>query len=168
MERHGEVLHAVNRAVGRHYLTGWFADPATASTTRAALDCSRLYTHEANYHPDGGQIFAPQNHAPFVELLAPPGDDVKPEDFVAFYCNGSFGIHIDPSVWHQPVFPLQERACFDNKQGRVHACSGAVTSATSFGTSSARSISARSANICRATPISVGVSCAETGMPREK
>ncbi len=122
MERQGEVLHAVNRAVGRHYITGWFADPATASTARTAVDCGRLYTHEANYHPDGGQIFAPQGGAPFVALLAPPGDDVKPEDFVAFYCNGSFGIHIDPSVWHQPVFPLQERAVFDNKQGRVHAC----------------------------------------------
>jgi len=73
-------------------------------------------------HPDGGQIFAPQGGAPFVALLAPPGDDVKPENFVAFYCNGSFGIHIDPSVWHQPVFPLQERAVFDNKQGRLHAC----------------------------------------------
>jgi len=122
MERHGEVLHAVNRAVGRHYITGWYADPATASTTRAAVDLGRLYTHEANYHPDGGQIFAPRDRAPFVALLAPPGDDVRPEDFVAFHCDGSFGIHIDPSVWHQPVFPLQERAIFDNVQGRVHAC----------------------------------------------
>jgi ureidoglycolate lyase/seryl-tRNA synthetase len=122
MAREGEVLHAVNRAVGRHYITGWFADPASASTTRTALDCSRLYTHEANYHPDGGQIFAPRDGAAFVALLAPPGDDVRPEDFVAFYCDGSFGIHIDASVWHQPVFPLAESATFDNRQGRVHAC----------------------------------------------
>jgi len=32
------------------------------------------------------------------------------------------GVHIDLSVWHQPVFPLQDRAWFDDKQGRVHAC----------------------------------------------
>jgi hypothetical protein len=122
MQRQGEVLHAVNRAVGRHYVTGWFADPAGAATNRHPVDCSRLYTHEANYHPDGGQIFAPRGGAPFVALLAPPGDDVQPEDFVAFHCDGSFGIHIDASVWHQPVFPLAERATFDNRQGRVHAC----------------------------------------------
>jgi ureidoglycolate lyase/seryl-tRNA synthetase len=41
---------------------------------------------------------------------------------VAFYCDGSFGIHIDPGVWHQPVFPLGSTAVFDDKQGRVHAC----------------------------------------------
>jgi len=122
MERRGEVQHAVNLAVGRRYITGWFADPATASEVREPSDTSRLYTHEANYHPDGGQIFFPRDGAAFVALLAKPGDDVGPEDFVAFYCDGSFGIHIDPGVWHQPVFPLSATAQFDDRQGRVHAC----------------------------------------------
>ena len=122
MVRRGEVQHAVNRAVGRSYITGWFADPATASETRAAADTSRIYTHEANYHPDGGQIFSPRDKAAFVALLAKPGDDVTPDDFVAFHCDGSFGLHIDPGVWHQPVFPIAERATFDDKQGRVHCC----------------------------------------------
>ena len=122
MERRGEVQHAVNLAVGRRYITGWFADPATASEEREAGDTSRLYTHEANYHPDGGQIFFPREGAAFVALLAKPGDDVGPGDFVAFYCDGSFGIHIDPGVWHQPVVPLAATAQFDDRQGRVHAC----------------------------------------------
>ncbi len=122
MERRGEVQHAVNRAVGRRYITGWFADPAAAAEDRQPADTSRLYTHEANYHPDGGQIFAPRDRAAFVALLAKPGDDVTPDDFVAFHCDGSFGIHIDPNVWHQPVFPVAPRAVFDDKQGRVHAC----------------------------------------------
>jgi ureidoglycolate lyase len=122
MERRGEIQHAVNHAVGRSYITGWFADPATASQERAASDTSRLYTHEANYHPDGGQIFWPRDGVPFVALLAKPGDDVRPEDFVAFYCDGSFGIHIDPNVWHQPMFPLAPLAVFEDRQGRVHAC----------------------------------------------
>jgi ureidoglycolate lyase/seryl-tRNA synthetase len=122
MERHGEIQHAHNQAVGRSYITGWFTDPATASPHRLPTDTSRIYTHEANYHPDGGQVFSPQTGAPFVALLAKPGDDVKPEDFVAFYFDGSMGVHIDPSVWHQPVFPLQNLARFDDKQGRVHAC----------------------------------------------
>jgi ureidoglycolate lyase len=122
MERRGEVQHALNRAVGRSYITGWFDDPATASAERSPKDTSRLYTHEANYHPDGGQVFSPQGDAAFVALLAKPGDDVTPEDFVAFHCDGTFGIHIDPNVWHQPVFPLAASAVFDDKQGRVHAC----------------------------------------------
>jgi ureidoglycolate lyase len=122
MQRRGEVLHAVNRAVGRSYITGWYCDPATACTDREPTDTSRIFTHEANYHPDGGQIFSPQVAAPFVALLAKPGDDISPESFVAFYCDGSFGIHIDPGVWHQPVFPLASHALFDDRQGRVHAC----------------------------------------------
>jgi ureidoglycolate lyase len=122
MERRGEIQYALNRAVGRSYLTGWFTDPATASQEREPLDTSRIYTHEANYHPDGGQVFSPRGGAAFVALLAKPGDDVGPEDFVAFYCDGSSGIHIDPGVWHQPVFPLDPSAVFDDKQGRVHAC----------------------------------------------
>jgi ureidoglycolate lyase len=122
MERRGEIQHAVNQAVGRSYITGWFADPATASDQRKAADTSRIFTHEANYHPDGGQIFWPRDRAAFVALLARPGDDVRPEDFVAFYCDGSFGIHIDPNIWHQPVFPLAPVAVFDDRQGRVHAC----------------------------------------------
>jgi ureidoglycolate lyase len=122
MERRGEVQHAVNRAVGRSYITGWFNDPGIASENRHATDITRIYTHEANYHPDGGQIFSPRDGAQFVALLAKPGDDITPDSFVAFFCDGSFGIHIDPGVWHQPVFPLAASATFDDRQGRVHAC----------------------------------------------
>jgi len=132
MQRRGEIQHAVNRAVGRSYITGWFSDPASASGDRAPTDTTRIYTHEANYHPDGGQIFFPRGGASFVALLAKPGDNVAPTDFVAFYCNGSFGIHIDPGVWHQPVFPVAATAEFDDKQGRVHACV-AIDFVTEFG-----------------------------------
>ena len=132
MVRRGEVQHAVNHAVGRSYITGWFGDPATASEDRAPSDTGRIYTHEANYHPDGGQIFSPRNGAAFVALLARPGDDVTPEDFIAFHCDGTFGLHIDPGVWHQPVFPIGERAVFDGRQGRVHCCI-AVDFLTEFG-----------------------------------
>lgn len=121
MVRRGQVQHAVNNAVGRRYITGWLADPATASEQAAPLG-EILYTHEANYHPDGGQVFMPREGAAFVALLAKPGDAVKLEDFVAFYFDGGRGVHIDPGVWHQPVFPIAARATFDDRQGRVHAC----------------------------------------------
>jgi ureidoglycolate lyase/seryl-tRNA synthetase len=132
MVRHGQMQHAVNHAVGRSYITGWFTDPAAASDDQPAQDTSRIYTHEANYHPDGGQIFFPRDSAPFVALLAKPGDDIGPQSFIAFYCDGSFGLHIDPGVWHQPVFPVHDRATFDNRQGRVHACIS-VDFVTEFG-----------------------------------
>ncbi|MEC9466099.1 MAG: ureidoglycolate lyase, partial [Myxococcota bacterium] len=77
---------------------------------------------EANYHPDGGQIFFHRDGEPFVALLAKPGDDIRPEDFVAFYFDGSFGVQIFPNVWHQPLFPRDDGMVFNNKQGRVHAC----------------------------------------------
>ncbi len=41
---------------------------------------------------------------------------------MAFACDGRAGLHVDPGVWHQPVFPLADRATFDDLQGRVHAC----------------------------------------------
>lgn len=121
-ERRGAVQYAENRAVGRRYLIGWYGDPATARDDAVPASIDRLLTHEANYHPDGGQIFFPRGGAPFVALLAPPGDDVRPESFVAYWFDGSRGVHIDPGVWHQPVFPVGGEAEFDDAQGRVHAC----------------------------------------------
>lgn len=118
----GDMAVARNHAVDGHYVTGWFTDPATASFDHQPTDRSRLLVREANYHPDGSQIFFPKDGTPFVALLALPGDDVKPEDFVAFYCDGSFGIKIHPNIWHQPLFPVAEHAVFDDKQGKVHAC----------------------------------------------
>jgi ureidoglycolate lyase/seryl-tRNA synthetase len=122
MRWRGDVLYADNHAVGGHYVTGWACAPEEASEERASGPRLRVLTHEANYHPDGGQIFFPRNGAPFVALLALPGDDVRPEDFVAFRFAGDVGVHINTGVWHQPVYPLWDEAEFDDKQGAVHAC----------------------------------------------
>ncbi len=132
MVRTGDRLWATNHAVNRKYLTGWYSDPARATDDAPIRQTSWLLTHEANYHPDGGQVFFPRDREPFVALLAKPGDDVRPEDFVAFAFDGRQGLHVDPGVWHQPMFPLAERAAFDDKQGRVHACVS-VSFVTEFG-----------------------------------
>jgi hypothetical protein len=120
--RQGELQLATNHAVGRSYVTGWFADPARARADREPAGPLTLYTHEANYHPDGGQIFWPLDGTPFLALLALPGDDVKLTDFRAFRCDGTRGLHIAPGVWHQPIFPLAPSATYVTAQGRVHAC----------------------------------------------
>jgi hypothetical protein len=80
MERRGCVQYATNAAVGRTYVTGWYgADPAVAAacdctcepgTASCKCPCSvtgtrhgaprdSILTHEANYHPDGGQASSP-------------------------------------------------------------------------------------------------------------
>ncbi len=122
MERRGGRLYASNHAVRRHYITGWFGDPAEMGPDSVPEHPDAILTHEANYHPDGGQLFVPMQPLPFVALLAPPGDDVTPASFVAFHFDGTHGIHIDPGVWHEPLFPLAPRMSFDDEQGAVHAC----------------------------------------------
>lgn len=117
----GDVMHARNEAVGGQYVMGWARDPAAASDGAATVARERILFHHVNYHPDGGQLFFPREGTPFVAPLALPGDDLAPEQFVAFYCDGSFGINIRPGIWHAAVFPLAERSLFDGRQGRVHA-----------------------------------------------
>ena len=130
----GNKLYAQNYAVGGVYTTGIL--PLSIENSD---ECKRgnkrgnkrkyVLTREANYHPDGGQIFYPIKlrnvpPKPFILLLALPGDDIKLEDFVAFYFDGTLGVQILPNIWHQPVYPIDNTAMFMTKQGKVHACIG--------------------------------------------
>ena len=53
--------------------------------------------------------------------LALPGDDIAPDKFVGFYCDGRRGLYFHPGVWHTPALPFASTAVFDDRQGRVHA-----------------------------------------------
>ncbi len=117
--REGNECFAHNHAVDGHYITGWYYDPRFKQSD---INYQSIYTREANYHPDGGQVFFALDNQPFVLLLALPGDEVKPEDFVAFYCDGSVGLHINAGIWHQPPFPIHDQITFLDKQSKVHAC----------------------------------------------
>ena len=121
-----DFLKARNKAVGRAYVTGRLPVDVTSSRR------SHVLVRDLNYHPDGGQVFFPEDGKPFVALLALPGDDIKLEHFEAFYFDGSFGLQIKPGVWHQSPYPLEDSASFKNKQGRVHACVE-VDTAVEFG-----------------------------------
>jgi hypothetical protein len=126
-EWRGNRLHGRNAAVGGDYIIG-FRQPPQSSAARA-LDAAgdagpvpaRVLLWHANYHPDGGQLFWPLDGQPFVVPVAPPGDDVKPEQFVAFRSDGSFGIYIHPDIWHEGTFPIAPSGRFFDKQGKVHA-----------------------------------------------
>lgn len=118
----GEILYARNNAVGDSYLFGWSNWPEEATENDSP---GRLREHafiwRANYHPDGGQLFFPLDGQSFVVPLALPGDDVTPEKFVTFHCDGSRGLYIHPNIWHGAVVPLDDQAKFLDRQGRVHA-----------------------------------------------
>ena len=113
----GDLLCGLNKSVT--------VDPYTVGRLpRGVSPANRTHVlaREANYHPDGGQVFFPKNGEAFVMMLALPGDNVKLEDFVAFYVDGSFGVQIKAYVWHQPAFPIPDRTVLLGKQGKVHAC----------------------------------------------
>jgi hypothetical protein len=117
----GETLYARNNAVGDSYLFGWSNWPEEASSSGPAMerDCALIW--RANYHPDGGQLFYPLHGQSFVVPLALPGDEVTPEQFVTFRCDGRRGLYIHPNIWHGAIVPLDDHARFLDRQGRVHA-----------------------------------------------
>jgi ureidoglycolate lyase len=117
----GETLYARNNAVGDSYVFGWSNWPEEAATEGPALPRQRALIWRANYHPDGGQLFFPLHGESFVVPLALPGDDVTPDHFVAFWCDGRSSLYIHPNVWHGAVVPLDDHAELLDRQGRVHA-----------------------------------------------
>ena len=116
-----ETLYARNNAVGDSYLFGWSNWPEEIAAGTSGGARHRALIWHANYHPDGGQLFYPLRGQNFVVPLALPGDDVTPERFVTFWCDGSRGLYIHPNIWHGAVVPLDDHAEFLDRQGRVHA-----------------------------------------------
>lgn len=116
----GDVLYGSNEAVGGHYVLGYAVEPADAREDHLRPPHAVMLWH-ANYHPDGGQLFHPQETKPFVVPLALPGDDVQPEDFVSFWFDGTRGLYIHPNIWHEGVFTSGGQQRFFDRQGAVHA-----------------------------------------------
>ena len=116
----GDFLYGSNEAVGGHYILGYATEPEIASEENAAKP-ERILLWHANYHPDGGQLFFPIDKRPFLVPVALPGDDVKPEDFICFYCKGDQGLYIHANIWHEGVFAINGKQRFLDRQGAVHA-----------------------------------------------
>ncbi len=115
------TLYARNNAVGDSYLFGWSDWPEDLASNTTAVARQRALIWRANYHPDGGQLFHPLHGASFLVPLALPGDDVTPERFVTFWCDGTRGLYIHPNIWHGAVVPFDDHAQFLDRQSRVHA-----------------------------------------------
>jgi hypothetical protein len=104
--------------------------PTTRSTSHSAR-CARGSRHppQGDFGPSGVDRFTgrqrygerPLDKAPLVVPLALPGDDVTPQDFKAFWFDGSKGLYLHPNVWHDSVFPATDSGRYFGRQGRVHA-----------------------------------------------
>ena len=44
-----------------------------------------------------------------------------PDKVVAFWCDGAKGLYIHPGIWHEGIFPVEDKQSFLDRQGRVHA-----------------------------------------------
>ena len=125
----GETLWGQNHAVQHKseneddgkYILGYQNTPEKSLKEKKYSYPKNIYIWHVNYHPDGGQLFFPTKKSPFISPLALPGDDIKLENFKAFFFDGSKGLYIHPNIWHEGVFPLQEKSSFKGKQGKVHA-----------------------------------------------
>jgi ureidoglycolate hydrolase len=91
----------------------------------------RMLLWHANYHPDGGQLFFPLDARPYVVPLAKPGDDVRPEDFVAFRFDGRQGLYIHANVWHEGVFACRARSASSTSRARCTRASRSTSRASS-------------------------------------
>ena len=116
----GDVLYGSNDAVNGSYVLGWCASPQTASSEHQTVPRECVSLWHMNYHPDGGQLFYPMDNQPYVVPLALPGDDLKPDKVTAFWFDGASGLYIHPNVWHEGLFPIENKHRFLDRQGRVH------------------------------------------------
>ena len=115
------VQHKSEYEVDGKYILGYSSSPDTLIKNQNYIFPKEMYIWHANYHPDGGQLFFPTKPGVFISPLALPGDDIKVGDFRAFYFDGSKGLYIHPNIWHEGVFPIDEKNSFMGKQGKVHA-----------------------------------------------
>lgn len=116
----GDVLYGRNDAVGGKYILAYATEPQLADEQHQRPPERMLLWH-ANYHPDGGQLFFPQQKETFLVPLALPGDDIMPDKFICFRFDGTQGLYIHPNVWHEGVFATSGTQKFFDKQGAVHA-----------------------------------------------
>lgn len=73
-------------------------------------------------HLDAGEAFVAPKGQPWIFLLAPPKDDVTPDDFIALYSDGDCGLSIHPGVWHTaPISLSEQEIVFKRKQGSIYA-----------------------------------------------
>ncbi|WP_087719617.1 ureidoglycolate lyase [Salinicola salarius] len=80
-------------------------------------------------HPLGSQAFMPLHEERFVVVVAPPGDDIDPDEIRAFITDGRQGVNYRAGTWHaihsvlerEGEFLVVDRAGADNLDERPMA-----------------------------------------------
>ena len=80
-------------------------------------------------HPLGSQAFMPLHEERFVVVVAPPGDDIDPDEIRAFVTDGRQGVNYRAGTWHaihsvlerEGEFFVVDRAGADNLDERPMA-----------------------------------------------
>jgi len=108
--RREDQLHFKNHAVG---------DEGPVATIVGGF----AHVSHVNFHSDASQAFISKSREATVFLVAPPSARPRPEDFIAFYSDGSVGLCMFPNVWHTTPLPIQGSQEYENTQGAdYHAC----------------------------------------------
>lgn len=65
-------------------------------------------------HPLGSQAWIPFNRVPFIVVVAPNGEDDKPDTsrMRAFYAEGNQGVNYHQGTWHHPLMSFRSRGEF--------------------------------------------------------
>ncbi len=122
----GRRLLASNQAVDGRYVLGFSCapehadDPPDGRSGDVPVRDQVLLWH-VNHHPDGGQLFASLDGEPFLVPAIPPGESPDLDRAVVARSDGSFGLCLQPGVWHDGVYPCHGDGRFLTRQGRVHA-----------------------------------------------
>ncbi|MEM7223326.1 MAG: ureidoglycolate lyase [Pseudomonadota bacterium] len=63
-------------------------------------------------HPKSSQAFVPLSGAPFLVVVAPPGDAPTPGLVRAFASDGRQGVNFHRGVWHHPLIAIGDESDF--------------------------------------------------------
>ena len=63
-------------------------------------------------HPKSSQLLMPLTQRPFLVLVAPPGDPLRPENIIAFKTMAGQGVNYRRGVWHHPLIALDQSTDF--------------------------------------------------------
>ncbi|MTI08339.1 ureidoglycolate lyase [Curvivirga aplysinae] len=75
-------------------------------------------------HPYGSQAFIPLSGKPYLVLVAPLGDELRPEDLRIFSAKGTQGVNYHKNMWHHPILALEGESDFlvVDRGGEEHNC----------------------------------------------
>jgi ureidoglycolate lyase len=68
---------------------------------------SPVRIREMERHPLSSQAFVPLTRTPFLVVVAPATDGLRPEQLRAFVTNGAQGVNYRRGVWHHALLALE-------------------------------------------------------------